>query len=344
MLISEFTKEIWPRVDERLEKYRTIAQNAPDTVLREQALSSLKMKRFHALGGSIYALYPGAEIEGTLRFITALQTISDYLDNLCDRANVTDEKAFRQLHRAMLDAVTPASTVSDYYLHYPHRADGGYLSFLVMECREVVEKLPSYSAVEDKIILLLQLYIHLQAYKHIDVSSREEKLTNWAMTYKDHFPDISTWEFSAAAGTTLGIFVLLAAAHKTDFTREEANVLAEAYFPYISALHILLDYYIDAQEDLDFEDLNFTFYYNNIEECEQRLAYFIRQSLKRCRKLRYPHFHLTVLRGILAMYLSDPKAGVKQMQRTSRSLVKAGGVKTCVYYRLCRLLRKRGKL
>lgn len=343
-LIAKFVKDVWPEVDCRLNEYKDLLQSGEDTVVAQQALSSIKNKRFHAIGGSVYSLYPEVDLRNTVKFIVSLQTISDYLDNLCDRAGVFDELSFKQLHLAMLEAVDPSLTLSDYYLYYPQKSDNGYLKTLVGECRNQVAKLPSYSLVKERIKQLVELYSGLQTYKHLGSDIREEKLTSWANAYLKEYPGINCWEFSAATGSTLGMFLLFAAAHNPKLNGAEADSIYSAYFPWISALHILLDYYIDSEEDKETGDLNFTNYYKTLDHCEQRLSYFIDRSVEQCLKLSHPDFHLTVIRGILAMYLTDPKAFSQQNMRITRKLIRKGGAKAVLYFNLCRLLRHWGKL
>jgi len=343
-LIIRFIKDIWPEVDCRLNGYKNMLLSSEDTVLAQQALSSIKDKRFHAIGGSIYSLYPDVDLLNTVKFIVSLQTISDYLDNLCDRAGIFDELSFKQLHLAMVDAVDLSADISDYYLYYPYKYDNGYLRALVEECRTEVMKLPAYNVVKRRMKQFAELYSSLQTYKHLRLDIREDKLSSWAKKYKRDYPNISSWEFSAATGSTLGIFVLFAAAHNPSLTEAEASLIDSAYFPWISALHILLDYYIDSDEDKKSDDLNFTHYYSGLKECEQRLSYFIERSVKSCLMLRHPSFHLTVIRGILAMYLTDPKAFSVENRSTTRKLIKKGGSKAVFYFNLCRLLRYQGKL
>jgi tetraprenyl-beta-curcumene synthase len=343
-LIAKFVKVIWPKVDQKLNEYLNLALKVEDKVLRQQALSSINHKRFHALGGSVYALYPGADMINTIKFIIALQTISDYLDNLCDRAGVVQESAFKQLHLSMLDAVDPSSPLSDYYLYYPYKKDNGYLIALVEECREALTMLPSYGLVKKRIMWLVELYSNLQSYKHLNFNVRENRLTAWAANYKNDYPDISPWEFSAATGSTLVIFVLFAAAHDPELTETEVSRIHSAYFPWIAGLHILLDYYIDSDEDKNSGDLNFTYYYNGLEHCRQRLSFFINLSIKSCLKLSHPDFHLTVVKGLLAMYLSDPKAHSNLNEPVSSKMIRTGGCKAYIYFKLCRLLRNWGKL
>ena len=79
----------FPAVKRELSRWKSLAQTIPEP-LRTQALLSIEHKAFHCLGGSVYAQYPGVHGQTMLSFVVALQTISDYLDNLCDRLGVCD--------------------------------------------------------------------------------------------------------------------------------------------------------------------------------------------------------------------------------------------------------------
>ena len=96
-----------PLSSRELAAWHERAEAMPDPELRRQALASLRLKRFHADGGCVYATGapPGPERERLVRLIVAFQTISDYLDNLCDRAGSLDPDEFRRLHQVMIDAV-----------------------------------------------------------------------------------------------------------------------------------------------------------------------------------------------------------------------------------------------
>jgi len=343
-LVYRFVKEIFPMVDSRLDKWKSICRESEDEVLGIQALASISAKRFHALGGSVYALYPKVNAEKAVRFIVSLQTISDYLDNLCDRVGIEDEAAFRQLHVSMLDAVDPEREMGDYYSLYPYSRDNGYLKALVEDCREQLINLPSYSLVLDNIKKYVQLYADLQSYKHLPRTVREERLKSWCGCYSRLYPGISCWEFSAAAGSTLGIFALFASAFDPMLTAEEVEMLDSAYFPWICGLHILLDYYIDATEDMETGDLNFTSYYESLKRCEERLCYFMERSLECCSGLPYPGFHRTVVNGLIAMYLSDPKASMGLNRLASRNILKNSSPAAVRYYKICRFLRTAGML
>ncbi len=343
-MIREFLKKVLPEVDSELNRWIEDCSLAGDDELKKQALSSIGKKKFHAQGGSIYALYPGTALKDAVRFIVAFQTISDYLDNLCDRAGVTDGAAFRELHLAMFDAVKPEGIIHDYYCSYPYKCDGLYLRKLVEACRELLRKLPAYHKIAEPVLKFVELYSRLQTYKHLEFNKREEALKEWAAAYAAEYSGIGWWEFSAACGSTLGIFFLIAAAHSPEFEQKDAGLMVKAYFPWVCGLHILLDYFIDAEEDLSSGDLNFTAYYTGIRQCEKRMACFIENSFRACAVLPYPKFHYTVIRGLLAMYLSDPKAAKGAQRKASRALLKKGGGKAFLYFYLCRLLRRLNKL
>lgn len=341
VLIYKFVKNVFPLVKRNLQHWETLAKLSPDRVLSKQAIDSMNSKSFHCLGGSIYALYPGVRTEDVVEFIVAYQTISDYLDNLVDALEVQDERAFAQLHLAMTEALEPKGERSDYYAHYPHHEDGGYLAVLVQTCQEKVGSLPSYSLVKREMLWLAELYSSLQTTKHLAESEREGKMLSWIQNHLAYYPGLSEWEFAAATGSTLGIFCLYAAAYNPLLQQEDVLRIKQAYFPWIEGLHILLDYFIDLEEDRETSQLNFVEYYETKEERKERLSFFVQASLQKARQLPYPKFHEAVIQGLLAMYLSDDKGRVEELAETTQTLLQIGGVKVKLLYWMCSQLRKR---
>ncbi len=364
-------------VDRELGRWEQVARAIPDGELRRQALASLKLKRFHCLGGGVYALLAPPDLTADLvRVIVAIQTISDYLDNLCDRAGVHEEQAFRTLHEAMVAAVDPDRALprQGFYRDYPLTDDGGYLDKLVATSRQVLLRLPGYSgsgvmsetgAVRLAATGLAGLYSDLQVYKHLATTpEREARLVAWHREHSTGVAEagsaemrsdgsgalfdgwgLSWWEFGAACGSTLGIFVLMAMAADQERRLDTASVdaLVRLYFPDICGLHILLDYFIDQDEDLGGRDLNFVSYYPDPPSRVEALVRFTRRSLEGSRLVPDAWFHRAVVRGLLALYLSDPKvetAGLGQDVR--RVLHEAGGAQARLMHRACRYLRARG--
>lgn len=310
-----------------------------------QARASITGKTFHCQGASVYALCPSLARRGRceqaryVRFAVALQTISDYLDNLCDRADVYDERAFRTLHGSFCDALDPVRHVSDYYAHYPHKDDGGYLSALVADARSALGEGASVRSIAPYLARFGSLYSDLQTYKHIAPELREERMRVWTDGYAACYPDISGWEFAAACGSTLGIFALVSA-NDESMTADKARSIAEAYFPYISGLHILLDYLIDREEDRAGGDLNFTFYYASQEEMAKRLLYFTRKALEASGRAQGGAFHTQIVYSLLALYLTDEKAEHPDTAPAVRLVRDALPAECTRYFRLCRLLRR----
>ena len=125
---------------------------------------------------------------------------------------------------------------------------------------------------------------------------------------------------------------------------ESVDQLSAGYFPWISGLHILLDYFIDQAEDEAAADLNFVSYYAGEGQCRERLLLFLNRALDCAAALPDPWFHTTVVHGLPALYLSDPKAQMQGLDETAGLLLAGGGRETRFMYQICRLLRRFGKL
>ena len=344
--LRRFLTGVLPQVAWELRQWNKQLDGCYDWLLLKQASASLRRKRFHSQGGSFFALYNPSCTKRMVSLIVALQTISDYLDNLCDRGGIYNEAAFRHLHQAMLDALSTGVNKSrDYYRFYPARNDGGYLKALVEECRGSISTLPSYGAVRPEVIRLASLYNDLQVYKHLDPQVRPCRLKRWfRQKATAACPPIYWWEFAAACGSTLAIFALLAAATSPGTSMDEACLISRAYFPWVCGLHILLDYWIDQDEDIKEGDFNFAACYPSRELALQRLRLFLQKALEEVSHLPHPHFHRTIVKGLLAVYLSDPKVASLGFQQASRALLDAAGPETKLFHRLCLFLRQFGVL
>lgn len=339
-LMTKFVRHIFPLVDKELLHWENYARTQCSPKLAEQALASIRDKKFHCQGGSIYSIYHGVNTPHFVHFVVALQTISDYLDNLCDRVNVEDEQAFSQLHLAVTDALDPDSIPHDYYAFYPLKNDGGYLDALIAACHHSIQYLPAYHIVKPLLLSLASQYSELQTYKHLSLELRDQKMSDWVQNRLVDYPSLTVWEFAAATGSTLGMFMLAAAASDPLLTKISANKIYTAYFPWIGGLHILLDYYIDRIEDTIHGDLNLVSYYSSEQETLDRLTYFWQQALYNARELPDPMFAETIVHGLLAMYLSDPKTSIQSERFIKSSLLANASGYTRFVYALCRMLRK----
>ncbi len=78
--------QILPLAKAELSRWEQRARQIPNPELRRQAVASICKKSFHSVGGSVFGLMNRQLTKPLVRAIVAIQTISDYLDNLCDRA------------------------------------------------------------------------------------------------------------------------------------------------------------------------------------------------------------------------------------------------------------------
>ena len=332
-----------------LRDWHARAAAIPDPELRRQAEASLIKKRFHCEGGAVYALAAGAAACATARFIVALQTISDYLDNLCDRSPAAGGEDFACLHTAMREAVRPPehgpSFPERFYALHPHHQDGGYLDALVRTCREAVGALPgaAQGAFVAEAAPLVDWYCELQVRKHLP-AGREGAVRSLASGLAAEAPGLYWWETAAATGSTLGVFALFATAAAGHLDAPGARQLRRAYFPWVTGLHILLDYWIDRAEDREGGDMNFTFYYRGTAEGARRLRAIGRRALIAVGGLPAAGFHRTVVAGLPALYLADPKVARQGLTGDAWSVLRASGPSTWLLYWAVRRLRAHGTL
>jgi tetraprenyl-beta-curcumene synthase len=306
-MMYQVYKYVLPDVRKELTGWKQHAASIPDRELREQALASIATKQFHCEGGAIYAAANAAYRPILIQLIVALQTISDYLDNLCDRSTSLDPNDFRLLHQSMLDAIDPSEPIRDYYTHRAECEDGGYLQALVRTCQKAIQQLPAYPCVQPYVEELVGLYADLQVYKHIRIDLRENELIAWRDRNGTLSPHLHWNEFAAATGSTLGMFMLFLAASMKDLTPDDALLIRNSYFPHVCGLHIMLDYLIDQEEDRHGGDLNFCTYYPDQETLLSRIGLIVECAREDVGRLPDAGFHRLIIEGLLALYLSDPK-------------------------------------
>jgi len=357
LFIIRLVGKVLPAVEKELQTWRQFLRACPSPFLQKQALQSIRNKRFHCQGGAAFSLLNPSAAEKLIPMIVAYQTISDYLDNLCDRVPLyegimylTDrekdtliERGLRHLHLSMFRALQPNyGNNENFYYFYPVKGDGGYLDNLVKVSREMLRGLPGYVKVKEKIFFLAALYCDLQALKHLSPGNRSRYLMEWFQRYQKAYPQLYWNEFSAACGSTLGIFVLLSWASRREITTNEVEALFNGYFPWICGLHILLDYFIDQEEDRREKDLNFVSFYRDMEQCLGRMEKFVKMALIQAKKMPHPIFHCTIVKGLLALYLSDPKIISQNLEKSAFRLLAATGERDIfAMLHACRLLRKR---
>jgi tetraprenyl-beta-curcumene synthase len=330
-----------PRARRHLDYWKGRASAIPDPELRKQALASIETKTFHCEGGSLYALLAGAHREDAIRFIVAYQTISDYLDNLCDRSTSLDPEDFSALHQSMLHALTPGAQIKNYYRLRSEQDDGGYLEDLVRTCQDVLSTVPRYDVIASYLHELEGYYAELQVHKHVRLEERVPRLQGWFDRYRSGLPEMRWYEFSACAGSTLGIFCLVSLAFDPSLSAEDSRMVRQAYFPWVQGLHILLDYFVDQEEDRIGGDLNFCSFYENSEVTVERLVRVFKEADRSVTALPHKAFHRMVCHGLLAMYLADRKVDQQEkMRQMAIRIMKEGRGATALFFMTCWVRRR----
>ncbi|MBD2072726.1 tetraprenyl-beta-curcumene synthase family protein [Phormidium sp. FACHB-592] len=333
-LMLETRLKVIPTVRSYLKSWEFQAQKIPNRELRKQALDSLEAKQFHCEGGSIYGLLAKRHCQEAIKFIVAYQTISDYLDNLCDRSDSLDPKDFSALHESLVDALTPGAPHTNYYRMRGDQADGGYLHALVRTCQDVLCQLPHYATIAPALHELARYYCDLQVHKHVRVEERVPRLKTWFALHQTQLPEMRWYEFSACAGSTLGIFCLVAYAFEHELSDDLIEQVKNSYFPWVQGLHILLDYLIDQEEDRVNGDLNFCFYYKNYDDMLERFKHFMQKATKSVSQLPHTRFHQLINQALLGVYLSDKKVRRQQeVQTMAKQLIHWSGEPAAFFFR-----------
>ena len=321
---ARFVGSVIPRAGRELAAIRVRAARIPDAALRAQALASIDGKAYHVQGGSILATFmPNDTARRYVAIVAAIETIYDYLDNLCDRLPGVTQRAFASLHEALIDALDDRRAPSDYYRDGPAGDDGGYLRSLVDAARDGLRRLPNYPAVRDRLVEIARFYADLQVLKHGPAGAREAACDAWYERNRERFPGLDWWEFAAACGSSLPIFALVALASRERLDPGEVDAISTAYFPGVSAVHILLDYFIDQAEDREHGELNFVACYASSAEAVVRLRRLVMATMLRVRTLAGAAHHRFLVEAMCVFYLTHPKVFEQHLDAESAAVLRA---------------------
>jgi tetraprenyl-beta-curcumene synthase len=316
-----FLRRIVPLASAELAAIRERAARIPDEALRREALSSVDGKAYHVAGACILATFLPPEAARRYTAIVApLESIYDYLDNLCDRHPEVAIEAYPVLHRAIADALDPSAAPREYYELGPAGDDGGYLRWLVTRTQDGLREVPGHERLLEPFREAAGLYGEMQTYKHYAAGVRERSLREWyAARRRDD--ELEWHEFACAAGSQFQVYAPL---YELLAGRPEAIEAAyRAHFPAVAALHVLLDSYIDQAEDREHGELCFAAVYESPERLLDRVAYLAGSAKRRFQALPEPAQHRFVLRVMALFYLTHPKVYAQGLNRQSEALLRS---------------------
>ncbi|MDE2481186.1 MAG: DUF2600 family protein [bacterium] len=320
--LLRFLQAVVPRSAVALAEIRTRAAAIPDERLRREALASVDGKAFHVAGACILATFlPSERARSYIDVVAPLETIYDYLDNLCDRHPEVRAEAYPVLHRAIADALDPGAAPRDYYALGPSGDDGGYLRELVLRTQTALRSVPHLDMLLPYFAEAAAFYGEMQTNKHYPPGERELRCVAWYDEHRARFADLDWHEFACAAGSQFQVYGPLYAAFAD--APDAIRATYDGYFPYVSALHVLLDSFIDRDEDREHGELNFADVYPNARALRERALALREAALARFAPLAHARHHRFVLDVMTLFYLSHPKIESGRLEREARALLRA---------------------
>lgn len=318
--LAHFLRVIVPKAERALLQIRALAEAIPDDRLRLQALSSIDKKAYHVAGGCVLATFlTPAAADHYVEIVAPLESIYDFLDNLCDRHPDVGIAAYPLLHRAIGDALDPSARPAGYYDLGPSGDDGDYLVTLVRRVQRSLRRLADHELLLPLFREAASLYADMQTFVHLPAGEREEACKTWYAHRGARYGSLEWYEFAAAAGSQFQVYAPLFM-----LFNDERDAIASAYgayFPAVSALHVLLDSFIDQQEDREFDDLNLVALYGSKERFFERAGYLARCAAHLFAGLPSPRDHRFVLRTMALFYLTHPKVYAQRLDESARTLL-----------------------
>ncbi len=230
----------------------------------------------------------------------------------------------------------------DRYEHFGSRDDGGYLASLIGGTRAALARLPAYPALAEYAIGAAGRIVEFQSANtgHRPQAGRQEAvaaLKDWGEAHTPPGSGLRWWETAAAAGSSLGVYALIGLAASesdevprarayeplgnlatggdpasgVDGLRARAQAIDGAYFPWIGALHSLLDNLIDTAEDRVAVQHNLVGCYSSPRETADRMGMLAERALGAARELADAgegRGHTLVLAAMASFYLATPES------------------------------------
>lgn len=338
---------VFPRVCFYVARWRRRARRIPDPILRQLALDALE-KRGNIEGAAAFAAFvPRARRTDVTKATSAFQAAYNLLDMLGEQPSPDPVLDGRRLHEALVYAVTPRGAAApsgseisaldtdssgtdahkargaralDWYEHHPQRHDGGYLDTLIEECRDAFAALPSHLLAAPSAQAAAARIVAFQSLNLSKSQGEHTGLENWAREATPPGTSLRWWEIAAAAGSSLGVHVLIAAAAGPQLDAGEVSALASAYFPWIGGLHSLLDNLIDKHEDEAAGHRSLIEYYGP-EQAAQRMRWIAEQALQKAGELPHSRHHIVILAAMIGNYLATPEAHTAELKPIGDSVL-----------------------
>jgi tetraprenyl-beta-curcumene synthase len=316
---------VFPAICRELRGWRARASAMPDPALRALALEAAG-KRGNMEGAAIFATFaPRRGRRPAISAAVAFQAAYNYLDVVGEQPCGDAVTTVARLHGALVAALRPGAPHLDYYGALGVGGDGGYLTAMVEGCRDALAALPSGAVMAQTAREAAERVVAFQALNLAESNGSHAQLAAWGMAQTPPDCDLAWWEIGASAGSSLGVHVLLAAAARPTLCAAQARALDRAYFPWIGALHSLLDNLVDVDEDARTGQRNLASYYGDPRKAALQMRRLAQHSRREADALPGSS-HRLVLAAMTALYMSDPQARVPRLAPARAEILSAVGL------------------
>jgi tetraprenyl-beta-curcumene synthase len=310
-------------IHRELREWERRAAVIPDGPLRADAARSFESKRGNSTGAAIFSGLTARRNPSLLKALIAFQIIGDFLDDSHERHPTA---ANGRLFRALVDAVSPDSGMSDYYDKHPWKEDRGYLVALVEGCRAACRKLPSFSLVQEALAREARLSAQAMRLNHAtDPAQRDRALHLWVQRELPQEGDWRWFELTAAASGQLMILGLLALAAKPGLQEVEVTATYEAYWPTVPLLATMLDSYLDYERDLATGAHPYVTHYGTFDDAAERLTELIGRGALAVAELPEGQHHAVIFSCMVAFYMAGDGARAPASRPHTERMIRAGG-------------------
>lgn len=307
---------VFPRTCIELRRWRRRAAQISDPLLRRAALVALG-KRANIEGAAAFAAVMPARRRGkVVCALVAFQAAYNYVDLLAEQSSSEPVLNARHLHAALLVALEPGAPHHDYYACHGQCEDGGYLAEMVDACRAALSALPSGAAVAAP---ARRSAARIVAFQSLSVGERDD-LERWARSQQVPDSGLMWWEAAAAAGSSLAVCALLAAAAAPSLRDRDVAAIETAYFPWVGALHSLLDSVVDEAEDAATGQLSLVGCYPSVPEAAGRMRWLALRALQAARALPGGRRHAVLVVAMACSYLSAPEVSAPDSLALARAV------------------------
>lgn len=315
---------VFPLVCLLIARWRRRARRIPDPMLRSLALWALA-KRTNIEGSAAFAAFaPLARRSAAITAASAFQCAYNLLDIVSEQPSADPVRDGRRLHEALVYALTPGAPRLDWYEHHPQHDDGGFLDSVLDECQAAFASLPSHETIAKLAQEAAERIVAFQSLNLSEAQGDHTGLERWATQATADGTDLRWWETAAAAGSSLALHALIAAAVQPALTAGDAQRLSDAYFPWIGCLHSLLDNLIDKREDEAAGHRSLLEYYPPRRAAE-RMGVLAERAREAADDAPYSQSHRVMLAAMIANYLSTKGGRRPELQSVANAVMATAG-------------------